>query len=127
MNGEIPTPVAIASREELKTLPVGFYVIPSERKTVDVFLDIRLYESLTDAVVIPFAHILDELPRGVQDGMGVDICVRPDGKVILSGWDTDPEWRKADNLRRVEELRQENERVARYIASENAKDTQASA
>lgn len=86
MNGIIPTPKAIGSREELLTLPVGAYVIPSEKKIESRWFDVRQYLEFKDVPLVVYANIMEQLQRGLGDGMGIDITVRPDGKIILAGW-----------------------------------------
>jgi len=87
MNGIIiETPKLIGSREELKTLPLGAYCIPSERKIEKEWFDVYTFEKLRDVAVIPYAHVLEELPRGLSYQTNIDITVRGDGKVILIGW-----------------------------------------
>ena len=91
----------IESSAELQMLPVGHYEIPSETKVVEKWFDIRTYEEYPQAPVIRVAHVVEKLPFGLTDGQGVDIQVRPDGKVILGGWIPDPKWKKAQDERRL--------------------------
>lgn len=90
---ELPPIVEIANRSELLTLPVGRYSIPSERRIEPEQFDIRSLGVLRDAPVIPIAHVLDELPRlSPASCPGLDITVRGDGKVIMSGWMVEESW-----------------------------------
>lgn len=85
MNGIRPEPTPIDSREKLKTLPVGFYSIPSEEKIVPAMIGIRNLAKYENCPVVPMARILDEIPTHLQDGMGVYVSVsgRRQGSPVL--------------------------------------------